>query len=176
MTIAPHDHFRPVGRWLALAAALSLVVSGCTAAFAPEASQGGRAALIIVAQDGSTRQTCVTLAAGEASGRALLERSSLPVTLDDRNAMGALVCAIDGLGCDYPAEPCFCRCEQLGTCTYWAYFVRSPPGEWTYSVQGVSAQPVRPGELHAWVWLDASRTGAEALGLLPDASFEAVCP
>jgi hypothetical protein len=176
MTIAPHDHLRSVGRGLALAAALSLVVSGCTAAATPEASQGGRAALIIVGQDGSTRQTCVTLPAGQSSGRALLELSSLPVTLDDRNAMGALVCAIDGLGCDYPAEPCFCQCEQLGTCTYWAYFVRTPPGEWTYSVQGVSTQPVRPGELHAWVWLDASRTGTEALGRLPDASFETVCP
>jgi len=176
MTIAPHDHLRPVGSWLALAAALSFVLTGCAPASSPETAQAGRAALIIVGQDGSTRQICVTLAAGEASGRALLERSSLPVTLDDRNAMGALVCAIDGLGCDYPAEPCFCRCEQLGTCTYWAYFVRTPPGEWTYSVQGVSAQPVRSGELHAWVWLDASRTGAEALGLLPDASFEAVCP
>lgn len=176
MTMAYRDCLRSIGCRLALAAALSLVLTGCAPASSPVTAQAGRAALIIVGQDGSTRQACVKLPAGEASGRALLEQSSLPVTLDDRNAMGALVCAIDGLGCDYPAEPCFCRCEQLGTCTYWAYFIRTPPGEWTYSVQGVSAQPVRPGELHAWVWLDASRTGAEALGLLPDLSFETVCP
>ena len=176
MMMAPQDILRSVGPRLALAAALSLVLSGCTPASTPEITQAGRAGLIIVGQDGSTRQTCITLTSTEASGRTLLEQSSRPVTLDDRNAMGALVCAIDGLGCDYPAEPCFCRCEQLGTCTYWAYFVRTPSGEWTYSVQGVSAQPVRPGELHAWLWLDASRTGSEALALLPDLSFETVCP
>jgi hypothetical protein len=172
-----HERTRSVGCWLVLAtAALPLVLSGCGPASAPMTAPDGHAALIIVGPDGSTRQTCVALPAGEPSGRTLLEQSALPVTLDDRNAMGALVCAIDGQGCDYPAEPCLCQCVQLGTCSYWAYFVRTPPGEWTYSVQGVSAQPARPGELHAWIWLDAMRTSTEALGLLPMVSFEAVCP
>jgi hypothetical protein len=158
---------------LALAATL---LAGCAPGSPAPASPAGRVALIVVGADGSTRQACVTLEGGEATGRQLLESAGLPVVLDDRNAMGALVCSIDGLGCGYPAEACFCQCEQLGSCTYWAYFTRTPPGDWTYSTQGVSAQPVRPGEVHAWIWLDASKTGTEAVGLLPKLEFAQVCP
>jgi len=90
--------------------------------------------------------------------------------------MGALVCSIGSMGCDYPTEPCFCHCQALGNCTYWAYFVRKPPGDWTYSARGVSSQPVRPDELHAWIWLDASTAGTQAVRLLPEVDFEQVCP
>ena len=159
-----------------LLAVAATLLAGCAPVSPPPASPAGRVALIVVGADGSTRQTCVTLEGGEATGRELLEGAGLPVLLDDRNAMGALVCSIDGLGCGYPAEPCFCRCEQLGSCTYWAYFTRTPPGEWAYSSQGVSAQPVHPGEVHAWIWLDASKTGTEAVGLLPEIEFDQVCP
>jgi hypothetical protein len=155
-------------------AAMSL--AGCAPAPLPAASGAGRAALIVVGADGLTRQACVTLEGSEATGRQLLEGAGLPVVLDDRNAMGALVCSIDGQGCDYPAEACFCQCEQLGSCTYWAYFVRPSPGDWTYSALGVSAQPVRPGEVHVWIWLDASKTGTQAVALLPDVGFDQVCP
>lgn len=158
---------------LALAA---MMLAGCAPAPLPGASGAGRAALIVVGADGLTRQACVTLEGGEATGRQLLEGAGFPVVLDDRNAMGALVCSIDGQGCDYPAEACFCQCEQLGSCTYWAYFVRTPPGDWTYSALGVSAQPVRSGEVHTWIWLDASKTGTDAVGLLPDVGFDQVCP
>jgi len=158
---------------LALAAAL---LTGCAPVSPTEAPPAGRAALIVVGSGGDPRQACVTLEGGETTGRELLEGSGLPVVLDDRNAMGALVCSIDSLGCDDPAEPCFCQCEQLGNCTYWAYFVRTPPGDWTYSAQGVSAQPVRPGEVHAWIWLDASTAGTQAVGLPPEVEFDQVCP
>jgi hypothetical protein len=167
----------PTPRTTVLMAVLAAtMLAGCAPASLPEDLPAGRAALVVVGPEGATRQVCVALEGGEATGRQLLEGSGLPVLLDDRNAMGALVCSIDSLGCDYPAEPCFCRCEQLGDCTYWAYFVRTPPGDWTYSVQGVSAQPVGPGEVHAWIWLDASTTGTQAAGLLPEIEFDQVCP
>lgn len=158
---------------LALAAAM---MAACAPASPAPSSTAGRAALFVVDPGGDRRQACVTLEGGEATGRELLEGSGLPFVLDDRNAMGALVCSIDSLGCDFPAEPCFCQCEELGNCTYWAYFVRTPPGDWAYSARGVSAQPVRPGELHAWIWLDASTAATEAAGLLPQVAFEQVCP
>jgi hypothetical protein len=157
-------------------ACAATMLAGCAPSLPPPASPAGRAALIVVGADGSRRQACVTVEGVEMTGRQLLEGSGFPAILDDRNAMGALVCSIDGLGCGYPAEPCFCQCEQLGSCTYWAYFVRTPPGAWTYSAMGVSAQPVRPGELHTWIWLDASKTGTEAVGLLPEVEFDQVCP
>jgi hypothetical protein len=116
------------------------------------------------------------LGAAPSTGRDLLDGSGLPIVLDERNAMGALVCSIDGQGCSYPSEACFCRCERIGDCTYWAYFVRLAPGDWVYSSRGVSAQPVGAGELHAWIWLDASLTGTAALDLLPDVAFEDICP
>jgi hypothetical protein len=161
---------------LLLLALAATELAGCAPASSPQAPAEGRAALVVVGPGGKSRQACVALQGGEATGRELLEGSGLPFVLDDRNAMGALVCSIDNLGCDFPAEPCFCQCEQLGNCTYWAYFVRTPPGDWTYAARGVSAQPVRPGELHAWIWIDASMAGTEAEGLLPALEFDQVCP
>mgnify|MGYP001130783609 CR=1 FL=1 len=97
------------------------------------------------------------------------------MTLDERNPMGALVCAIDGQGCAYPAEDCLCRCRGLGDCAYWASFVRTPPGAWTYAGQGVSAQSLHPGDLYAWVWLPTAESGA-ALEWLPTGGIADLCP
>lgn len=167
----------PALRSAVIALGLTALLAGaCVSTSPPPAAPAGQAALIVVGEDGMGRQVCVSLGEAQSAGRALLESSGLPVIFDDRNAMGALVCSLDGLGCSYPAEACLCQCEQLGRCTYWAYFIRTPPGDWVYSAQGVSAQPVRPGELHAWVWLDASLPASAALDRLPQVEFEAICP
>jgi hypothetical protein len=141
----------------------------------PERTVSGPAALIIVGPDREADVTCVTLESAEVSGRELLELAGIPVTLDERNSMGALVCAIGGQGCAYPDEQCLCQCQGLGDCAYWASFVRTPPGPWTYAGQGVSTQRLRSGDLYAWVWLPTA-SSTEALDWLPTGDVEAICP
>jgi len=132
--------------------------------------------LIIVDPQRTVQQRCIELEAAGITGQDLIGLAGLPVTLDERNAMGALVCAIDGQGCAYPADDCLCQCRGLGECAYWASFVRTPPGEWTYAALGISAQKVRPGDLYAWVWLPSASANTEVLGWLPDADLKSICP
>lgn len=172
----PVHHQRQLRAIVTGLAVMLALLSACLPAAAPGQTAGGRAALIIVGPDGATRQTCVTFRPTEITGQELLELAAIPVALDERNPMGALVCAIDGQGCAYPAETCLCQCQGLGDCAYWASFVRTPPGSWTYAVQGVSAQQVRPGDLYAWVWLPSASSNADALKWLPDSTLESICP
>jgi len=160
-------------------AVLLALLSACIPADAPGtsgASGGGRAALIIVYAQRAVQQICVELGGAQITGQELIRLAGLPVTLDERNAMGALVCAIDGQGCAFPAEDCLCQCRGLGECAYWASFVRTPPGAWTYAALGLSAQEVQPGDLYAWVWLPSASANAEVLGWLPDSEVESICP
>ena len=154
---------------------LPILITACATAALPAPAEPGRAALIIVGPGRASSQTCVAFETAQVSGKDLLELAGIPTTLDERNPMGALVCAIDGQGCAYPAEPCLCRCQGLGDCAYWASFVRTPPGSWTYAGQGVSSQPVRSGDLYAWVWLPTA-SSTEALEWLPAGDMGLICP
>ena len=150
------------------------ILSGCRA---PVATDGGRAALVLRGPDGSVQQACVLLRGSRTNGEQLLLDSGWEVSLDAANPMGSIVCSIDGQGCRFPEESCFCQCGNLGSCSYWAYFVSGADGEWTYSSLGARSQAVRDGDLHAWVWV--SGTSAEPgsqQALLPDLTFEQVCP
>jgi len=154
---------------------MPILITACATTDLPAPAEPGRAALIIVGPGRSSRQTCVAFEGAQVSGKELLELAGIPTTLDERNPMGALVCAIDGQGCAYPAEPCLCHCRGLGDCAYWASFVRTPPGSWTYAGQGVSSQPLQSGDLYAWVWLPTA-SSTEALEWLPDGDMGVNCP
>ncbi len=149
----PSDHVHRQRTWIVGLLALTILLAACAPAGSPAPAEPGRAAVILVGPDRSARKTCVAFEAAEIKGRDLLELAGIPMTLDERNPMGALVCAIDGQGCAYPAEECLCQCQGFGDCAYWASFVRTPPGGWTYAGQGVSTQPLVSGDLYAWVWL-----------------------
>jgi hypothetical protein len=167
-----------IPRWRRAVAALfvvTLVLTACASPASPAPDQPGRAAVILIGSDRTVEQTCVDLQASEVTGRELLERAGIAMTLDERNPMGALVCAIGGQGCAYPAEDCLCRCQGLGDCAYWASFVRTPPGTWTYAGQGVSAQRLHDGDLYAWVWLPTAAS-RDALDWLPEGGLDSLCP
>ena len=171
----PSSHPRRPRTIIAWLVVVLILVASCAPGDSSAPPEAGRTALIIVGPDRSVSQTCVDLEAVEVSGKELFERAGIPTTLDERNPMGALVCAIDEQGCAYPAEPCLCQCEGLGDCAYWASFVRTPPGGWTYAGQGVSTQRLRSGDLYAWVWLPTAST-SEALDWLPTDDIETICP
>jgi hypothetical protein len=155
--------------------AVPILLAACAPAETPAPAEPGLAALIIIGPDREPDVTCVTFEAAYVSGKELLELAGIPTTLDERNPMGALVCAIGGQGCAYPDEECLCQCQGLGDCAYWASFVRTPPGSWTYAGQGVSTQRLRSGDLYAWVWLPTA-SSTEALEWLPTGDIEAICP
>jgi hypothetical protein len=159
-------------RRILFCAVLALLTS-CTGGSRP--SGDGHAALVVVHGDGTVTKACVGLQGATTTGEQLLARSGLAVSLDAANAMGSLVCAIDGEGCAHPPEECLCQCRGPGGCSYWAYFNRTADGRWQYGAQGAGMRTVHDGDIDAWVWLDRSLPGA-AVPPPPDVDFLSICP
>jgi hypothetical protein len=86
------------------------------------------------------------------------------------SAMGITVCQVEGHGCAYPAESCFCQCMGGGDCAYWNYYYREPGDpDWTYSPLGAVLRKAKSGSVEAWVWGDGHAPPAAEL------SFEVIC-
>ena len=135
------------------------------------AQEPNRAGLVIRFGDGRVETHCVPFEGEQISGADLLARSGLKVVVDTSSGLGVSICQIEGQGCAYPAEPCFCRCPGGSNgCAYWNYFYREA-GEttWTYSPLGAALRKVRPGSVEAWVWGDGHTPPADNL------TFEAIC-
>jgi hypothetical protein len=137
---------------------------------AASADEGGRVALVVEFGDGRVIARCVALEAGEATGADLLTLSGLEILVDASSGMGITVCQVEGVGCAYPADPCFCQCMSGDTCAYWNYFFRDPgETDWSYSALGALLRKVEAGSVEAWVWGDGQTPPAE------DLTFEAIC-
>jgi len=149
---------------LLLLAALSL--PGLAAA-----EESSRAGLVVQFGDGRTETRCVAFEGTEITGAELLTRSGLDLSVDASSGMGIIVCQIEGQGCAYPAEPCFCQCSGTGECAYWNYFYRDPGADvWSYSALGAILRKAEPGSVEAWVWGDGHTPPAD------EVTFEAICP
>ncbi len=142
---------RCLGCFVFLLAALGL--PGATVADEP--SQAG---LIIEFGDGQVETRCITFQEEEITGAdLLLTYSGLDTIVDASSGMGITVCQLEGEGCAYPSEACFCQCMGGGECAYWNYFYREPgSSEWTYSALGAILRKVRHGSVEAWVWGDGT--------------------
>lgn len=129
--------------------AMGILPSGATA------DETNRAGLVILFGDGRVESRCVAFEQEEITGAELLAHSGLDTIIDASRGMGITVCSIEGVGCVYPVEPCFCQCMGGGECAYWNYFYRDPgETEWIYSALGAVLRKVRPGSIEAWVWGD----------------------
>lgn len=155
--------------WFLISIFLALVIAalpGWAAADAPP-----QAGLVVVYGDGRLESHCLSLPEGEVKGADLLLLSGLDVRLDTGSNMGITLCQVEGVGCDFPAEPCFCQCMGGAECTYWNYFYRDPGAEeWVYSALGAAMRRVSPGSVEAWVWGDGKTPPGQEL------TFEAICP
>jgi len=150
--------------WLILMAAL--LVPGLASAGEPN-----RAGLVVQFADGHAETICIEFEEDEITGSDLLIRSGLEAVVDPSSGLGIIVCRLEGQGCDYPAEACFCQCSGSGPCAYWNYFYREPGQDsWTYAALGALRHKARPGSVDAWVWGDGSTLPAAEL------TFEVVCP
>ena len=134
------------------------------------AGEPNQAALVVQFGDGHVETRCVPFEGAEITGADLLARSGLDLVVDASSGMGIIVCRIEGEGCSYPAEPCFCECMGGGACAYWNYFYRDPGATgWSYSPQGAILRRVKPGSVEGWVWGDGHTTPGDQL------TFEAIC-
>lgn len=142
------------------AVALTLLVA-VTAYTTAHAQGPNRAGVVVQHGDGSIATACVEFEEPALSGLELLRRSGLDMIYEA--TAGLTVCSIDGEGCQYPGEDCFCQCMGNGPCTYWSYWhLDAETGQWTYSQLGADAYEVRPGTVDGWRW------GAGTPGYTPD--------
>ena len=81
----------------------------------PAAADDGvhHAALAIRYEDGSTQTSCVAFSEDSITGEELMQRAGLTLIADYSSSIGNAVCSINGQGCAYPAEDCFCRCQGV---------------------------------------------------------------
>jgi hypothetical protein len=135
-----------------------------------EAQEPDRAGLVVQFDETRIETRCLEVAGEGVKGLDLLQASGLEIVADVSGGMGVSICQIEGQGCAFPAQHCFCQCMGGGDCGYWNYFYREPgAGTWTYSPLGAGLRTVRPGAVEAWVWGDG-RTPPAA-----DLTFEAIC-
>jgi hypothetical protein len=149
--------------FLIAVAALLLVASPVAA------QEDHRAGLVIVHGDGSVVTQCVAFTEATISGADLLARSGLDMAVE-ASSMGATICRLDGEGCDFPAETCFCQC-QGSPCVYWSYW-RLNDGVWQYSNGGAGNTTVRDGAVDGWRWGLGTVDAAEPP---PDITFADIC-
>lgn len=156
-------------RWLSmflLLLACALPMLGRAQSAQDEPNHAG---LIIRHGDGRVVTACVGFSEPSISGFELLQRSGIPF-IAQSSGMGAAVCKLDGEGCDYPTEDCFCR-RDGPTTIYWAYSRLTANG-WVFSPLGASSIRVQPGDVNGWAW----GTGSVASGAQPPViPFDQVC-
>ncbi len=173
-----HTAGRKTARWRRSAVLLAFALT-CLAASACQSrdpsGNTNRAGLLILHGDGTLRQACVAFSESTVSGYELLTRSGLEAIVDPRNAMGVLVCSLDGEGCSFPEEDCLCACRGAGPCRYWAYFTLAADGSWTYSPVGPSMRRVSDGDVDAWVWLTSTGPGFSESTALPSFTAADIC-
>ncbi len=122
-----------------------------------------RAGVIVVFDEGEVWTDCVAFE-GELTGYELLERTGLSVVVKDYGGgLGSAICKIGDVGCDYPAENCFCRVDG----TSWRYWYWEDGG-WVYSGSGASNRIVGDGDVDAWIWGMGEREP-------PDLDFGVLC-
>lgn len=164
---ASHPPFLSLRRMLYMLAAL-LSVSGLAGAGA-SAQSVNQAALVVVHGDGRVLTRCIDFTEAQISGLELLQRSGLDLNLE-ASSMGAAICRLDGEGCTFPQQSCFCQCEGE-SCVYWSYW-RWDNGEWRYSQLGASNSTVSPGGMDGWVWGAGTVDMAQSP---PALSFASIC-
>lgn len=137
-----------------------------------EADGPNQAGLVIIHGDGAVVTHCIEFAENEITGLELLEQSSLDLNMELGGLMGSTICGLDGEGCAYPIENCFCQC-QGSPCVFWQYWQRQDDG-WSFSQLGAANYTVSHGDVQGWVWAEGSPSGN---GIAPPIiPFEQICP
>ncbi len=134
----------------ALALLLALTLGLATSYAQQPDGRANHVAVVVQYGSGQVATRCVGFDEESISGYEALQRAGFGVVAEGSAGIGAMVCAIDGVGCDYPNESCGCKCEGA-ECIYWAYS-QLKDGVWRYSTLGASSARVRDGAVEGWAW------------------------
>lgn len=158
---------------LAAVAALCLNLAAAVAIGRPASAQTqNRAGLVVAFANGTVETRCVTFGEPSITGYELMRRSGLPFSAQV-SGLGAAMCKIGDEGCSYPAQSCFCKCENPASgCGYWIYGQWSGAA-WRYAGVGAVARTVTDGQVDGWVW-DVVSADAAAVRL-PPVSLAQIC-
>ena len=158
---------------LSAVAALCLNLAAAIAIGRPAAAQTqNRAGLVVAFANGAVETRCVTFGEPSITGYELMRRSGLPFSAQV-SGLGAAMCKIGDEGCSYPAQSCFCKCENPASgCGYWIYGQWSGAA-WRYAGVGAVARTVTDGQVDGWVW-DVVSADAAAVRL-PPVSLAQIC-
>jgi hypothetical protein len=112
-----------------------------------------RVALVVEAYDRDIVQ-CVNITTSDPTGMTVLKHSNLTIDYADTS-----VCSINGVGCNFPKETCFCKCqfkvnnivEVRSGCQYWSYY-HLKGASWQYSKTGPADFKVSDGDVEGWKW------------------------
>lgn len=113
---------------------------------------------LVVAYGDTVVTRCVEFTEDEISSYELLDRSGLDLNADLTGGQGAAICRIDGQGCSYPKDDCFCQCQDE-PCIFWSYW-HLDGDDWQFSNRGASNSKVSDGEVEGWVWGERSADGS----------------
>ncbi len=153
--------------------AVLLNVAATVAASQPASAQTqNRAGLVIRYANGSVATRCVTFAEESITGYELLRRAGIPFSAQV-GGLGAAICKIGDDGCAYPAQSCFCKCEDpFKGCAYWIYGQWADSG-WRYAGIGAVGRKVVNGQIDGWVW-DVGQADSAPVRL-PPPSLDEIC-
>ncbi len=161
-------------RLVVTAVSLAALWASALVSIAPGQAQSPRhrAGVVVQYADQSIDTRCVEFDEPEINGYELLRRSELPLVIAP-GSFGVTVCKIGDEGCNYPAQSCFCQCENINaTCIYWISFVQVD-GAWKYATLGASNTKVKDGDMQAWVWGAGKADGASVSP--PAMTIDQVC-
>jgi len=129
------------------------------------------AGLIIQSASGQVVTRCITFDDPEITGYELLRRSNLALVVDI--AGGGSLCKIQNTGCAFPAQKCFCECQDMAqSCVYWQYYIQTG-GAWKYSPLGMLGQKVTNGSINGWAYGAGNSDSGGAMP--PSLTIEQIC-
>lgn len=147
------------------AAAFVVLVAALQPAHDAIGASKHRAGVVVRHGDGTVDKMCVFFDEPTISGLDLLDRSG-SAYVAEKSALGSAICKLDGEGCGYPSEDCFCEYPN-----FWGYWVRDPGAStWEFASTGAADHDVRDGAVDGWSW------GKDGKPSPPNVAFDEVCP
>jgi hypothetical protein len=136
---------------LALLAIISVI-----ALFGATPAHAARAGVVVDFGGGNVVTRCVHFEGPQITGFQLLQDSGLTFTFENFGpTLGNAICSIQNLGCQFPAQPCFCQCTGTGPCSFIAYFILQN-GAFVLSPVGESTRVVHNKDVDGYIFNDGS--------------------
>ena len=152
-------------RILLFSIALSLITLASWGLTPAVHADSGYAALLVLFGPDDFITECIPLP-GDMTAFDLVTASSMGVIMETDEDGDSAMCSIDGTGCAYPDEDCFCQCGS-GTCLLWTDWYWDD-SQWEVSLSS-DERIISNGDIEAWAWGDG-------LSEPPIVSFADICP